>query len=112
LDAKLFAGPHQAGAEELLPETVGDHTSRERVLGADEPLGEVEARTRSRCNGWAWQLMERGRHALGDFVAEVEEVAAELDARLAPFRALELLHDRHSGERFGVGELLLSVLQA
>ena len=43
LDAELLAGADESGAEELLPEPIGDDAGGERVLGADEPLRERQA---------------------------------------------------------------------
>ena len=43
LRTKVLARAHEAGAEEVLPETVHDHAGRERVLTTHEPLGETES---------------------------------------------------------------------
>ncbi|HTN89909.1 MAG TPA: hypothetical protein VL242_39810, partial [Sorangium sp.] len=42
-DAEVFAGLHQARAEELLPEAIHRHAGGEGVRRTDEPLGEAEA---------------------------------------------------------------------
>ena len=43
LRAEVRAGFHQARAEELLPHAVNRHARGERMLTADQPVGEIQA---------------------------------------------------------------------
>ena len=60
---------------------------------AHQPLRELQAVLRHVLR----EGVERGRRPFAHFVAQVHEVAAELQPRFAPILAGQLLHDRHGG---------------
>lgn len=43
LVTEILEGLHEAGAEQLCPETVHDYAGGKRVIGLGEPAGEAEA---------------------------------------------------------------------
>ena len=99
MGAEVVAGFDEAGAEELLPEAVDGDAGGEGMVGADEPLGEVEA-------GGVFFVGKRGEErggvavdGSGGFVIE----AAVHDETGAGFG--QICHDEGGGD--GVFEGLL-----
>ncbi len=71
-DAEIAGSFNDASAEEFLSEAVDGDAARERVFGADEPLGEAEAIV-----GRAWgQGREGGRGIGGDAIFALIILAA------------------------------------
>ena len=92
--AEVFRGAHQAPPEVRLPNTVHRHPAREGIALVHQPAREGEAIRLMLLR----QLVQRGRHAHGDHLSRLQEVAPGVEARHA--RLHPLLH-HHGGDDFG-----------
>ena len=69
MEAEVFVGLHEPGAEELLPEPVGRHASREGMLLRHEPRREIEPRGRLALR--QTERREERRRAAGHLLARL-----------------------------------------
>ena len=100
LQAKVFARFHEPHPEELLPEPVGRHAGRERMIGRHEPVGQIEPR-------WSHpfrhrELRQEGRRAAGDLLARLV-IGATQHHEAVPHLRLVV---EHVGPHHGLGEVI------
>ena len=67
LRAKVGAGPDQAGAKELLPETIDCDACGERMFSVDQPVREVQTVIVA-IPGPGWKGREKGRNVTADLL--------------------------------------------
>src|SRR5687768_290962 len=102
LRAEFLARGDEPDAENLLPEPVGEHAGRERVLRRDKPAGDGEA-----IGVALWQRRKRGRRARRNLLAEIQIVAAMLQLGHAALIGGQLALDRHRAGWFDLGKAFL-----
>src|SRR5262249_27955691 len=88
--AKILFSFDDAYAEKTGPDSVGPHARRERVVAADQPLGEAKTVERRSFR----ELVEGGRRARRDGIALIEKVAAPVNLRFALLVRGEFTHQR------------------
>ena len=101
--AEIVFGFHERAAEEMFPKMIRGDAARERMRRLDEPAREIEAVGAGRAG------LERREHAgrVGrDFAAGPQEIAADVDVRLAALLLFQ--HDGgNGGRRLGRGRGVL-----
>src|SRR5262245_22821710 len=81
--AEIVDAADQPAAEEMMPDAIGDHTRRERVLLAGQPLGEFEPAALVRVDlRRVWHIEQRQEAARREW-AEFLRLAADADLRIA-----------------------------
>ena len=103
LRTELFAGSHEAVAEDRVPVPIDQHTSRQWVPFIDEPLRQREPIGLHTVG----QRMKRSGNSGSHFFAEVHVVASQLNVRLAAFVGGEFSQDRHRRRRLQFRESFL-----
>ena len=86
LGAKVVESAREAGAEEEFPEAIGENAAGERVIGLDDPLGQIEPRQSFVRRALARE--ERWKCGRDDFTVVVHPVSSREHANHAWLDAL------------------------